>query len=347
MNRRRRTLAACVLAAVALSGTPVARAGLLDATIAAATATCGGTAVDPSTRSGRIRTAASYPQFMFEHDMSQLRIADDILRRENWGVTATSKQEVCDTLPYFMGQTSAFNRWVTVVDDGSGGAWVGGMFVLNDLTPTPSYLAIRFHVVDGLIQEMNEVTLTIDFRGQTDTTFGVPAQPTGLIERFFSDDSLAVGYTSLRSELGDTDEPIPGPAGVTRKAVKAYLDAFTSHDASKVPLADTARRLENMRARGTSGVEIRRQLEAPTMVAQSVQDLDLDVEGTSAFAIFKYDLDGSEAYAAMRFTVVDGLITEIEAVCAKGAHITGDPGPTRYAYCGDNTPSYSDPLVGG
>src|SRR5438067_7880267 len=77
---------------------PAARADYLDQTVrSAASGQCGSPAfADWNTRTGAIRTAATYPQFHAGHDPSYLRQdPKHFTRIENGSVTATSMKTIC------------------------------------------------------------------------------------------------------------------------------------------------------------------------------------------------------------------------------------------------------------
>jgi len=298
---------------------------------------CPGPAVDPPTRLGMIATANSYPAFHVQHDGSKLRLIADVIRIENGNVTATDAQTICDNASAFLGETDMSKKWAAVTDDG----WVVGFFSANELT-TPTYFAGRFQVQDGLIQRFEEVVYVVDSTSHVGSQQGVPAMPTAEVDRLFGADDLAVGYVSLRKELGDTTPPGPADAALVRAAARRYLDAFVSHHADDVPLADEVLRVENHRLRGRNAEEIRTQLEAPTMSVTAIYEdsVTIDIEGDSAVAFYRFEDPSSNAmsglpftgqsWAATRFRVRDGLITEIESIC-------GGIGGNR-PYCGDSTP---------
>lgn len=300
---------------------------------------CPGPAVDPPTRLGKIATANSYPAFHVQHDGSKLRLVADVIRVENGNVTATDAQTICGNTPMFLGETDMGKKWVAVTNDG----WVVGFFSTNELT-TPTYFAGRFLVKDGLIQRFEEVVYVLDSGSHVGSQQGVLAMPTAEVDRLFGADDLAIGYVSLRKELGDTTPPGPGNPVMVRAAARRYLDAFVSHHADDVPLADNAIRVENHRLRGRNAEEIRAQLEAPTMSVTAIYEdsVTIDIEGDSAVAFYRFEDSASSgtpegvpfasgaSWGATRFRVRHGLITEIESICS-------GIGGNRL-YCGDSTP---------
>jgi hypothetical protein len=118
------------------------------------------------------------------------------------------------------------------------------------------------------------------------------------------------------------------------EAAGKYLDALESHDASNVPLAETAVRTEQGGNTGNNAEEIRDGLEAPVMSSISgIRDRRWFVEPETHNAIAYYLLDSTTipptpahtatGHIAERFKVIDGLIHEIEAI------FWLSPGPTE------------------
>lgn len=144
----------------------------------------------------------------------------------------------------------------------------------------------------------------------------------------------------------------PGPctnnsAACVIEAAGKYLDALVSHDASDVPLAETAVRTEQGGNTGNNAQEIRDGLESPVMSSISgVRDRRWFIEPETHNAIVYYLLDSTTipptpahtatAHIAERFKVNDGLIQEIEAL------FWISPGPNEegsgWAYNGPLTP---------
>ncbi|HEY7106005.1 MAG TPA: hypothetical protein VH986_06365 [Acidimicrobiia bacterium] len=169
----------------------------------------------------------------------------------------------------------------------------------------PAYVAERFRVVDGAIAEIELV------HAATAVGTARPPRP----ER----------YPRGRGDAAPSRDQLVA-------AASAYLDALVSHDASAVPLAPQAWRVENGRNSGDSGAEIARALEADIMgVVTGVRDLVWCVEDDTAIVFYTLDVDlgrlpnvlttgdaaGSETSAKRlgeRFRVHDGLLAEIEVV---------------------------------
>lgn len=167
-------------------------------------------------------------------------------------------------------------------------------------TWTLSFIGERFHIVDGLIRE---------------------------IEVCYAPD-------------GDRHEPLERPARTpppseqipAREEVIAicqtYVDALLTGDGSSVKLAPYAWRIENGRDMGDSGEAIQQMLtsmlrDGPKVVT-GLDDLRWYVEGEEAVAFYTLTIDptalGQEGAEPVempiveRFRVHDGLITEVEPV---------------------------------
>lgn len=106
-------------------------------------------------------------------------------------------------------------------------------------------------------------------------------------------------------------------------AVDAYLDAIVSHDASAVPFAPNARRIENSMVTGRSGEGLRRDLDRSPKyrIIEAIRDKRFVVEGDQVVVYFLIDTAGYPggpqiltSQVAERFRLADGQITEIEAI---------------------------------
>ena len=129
--------------------------------------------------------------------------------------------------------------------------------------------------------------------------------------------------------MGSTrpDRPVRYPAGADSTeqvlaAAHAYVAALSSHDASRVPLADRAWRIENGRDAGASGAAIRASLESEVMHAvQSIADEQWFVSGDAAAVFYTLVVGTGGSHVSMRvaerFRIVDGALVEIEAVVAQ------------------------------
>ncbi|MCU1462823.1 MAG: cysQ [Acidimicrobiales bacterium] len=115
-------------------------------------------------------------------------------------------------------------------------------------------------------------------------------------------------------------------------AAKTYIDAFLSHDGSKVRLAPNARRTENGMVTGTSGREIANNLSTNQgdHAIYALRDVRWFVDGDQAIAYYLQDTAAPNTNAphtatvhlAERFKVDRGLIQQIEAI------FWASPGPT-------------------
>jgi hypothetical protein len=159
------------------------------------------------------------------------------------------------------------------------------------------YLMERFHIVDGMITEIEPVYATdASRRPRPDRPSRYPAT------------------TPSRAEVVDT-------------ATK-YLDALVSHVGSKVPLAPEAWRIENGHNSGDSGPAIAAALEIDIMkVVAGITETRWYVEGDTGIAYYTLHVDASlmpgaaadetgqrRVAMAERFRVHEGEVCEIEAV---------------------------------
>ncbi len=101
-------------------------------------------------------------------------------------------------------------------------------------------------------------------------------------------------------------------------AAEQYLfHGLVEHDPDKVPLAPNAVRTEQGHNTGDSGEAIAKSLRADIMnVIQGIRNVRWIVEGDQAVAWYELDTNRSDTpvLIAERFRVVDGLVTEIEAL---------------------------------
>jgi hypothetical protein len=286
---------------------------------------CPAPPVDPPTRVGRIATANTYLRSLVTHDTSELRVANDVVRTEEGGVTATGAKELCDG-----------NQGPVTVEDAVLGIrelrWpvVDGdqaiAFYLLDSPTSPTYIAERFQIVGGLIQHI-EAIFYIDIAGLLVGPESVASRPDGVTERLFASDDGPVGFFAPANRQGDVGAPMAGDRATVESAARAYLAALVSHDAAAVPMAGDARRVENRRTRGSSAVEIRAEIASNANAVTEVDHMTIYVEGDTAIAMYRvittaHDavglsvLGGSDVWAASRFHVVEGRIAEIESICS-------------------------------
>ena len=133
------------------------------------------------------------------------------------------------------------------------------------------------------------------------------------------------------------DGPAPPCTDTSRECVidaaGTYIAALVSHKGDDVRLAPNARRTENGLVTGSSGEEIRNDLETNQGDAAITGSRDIRwfVDGENAIAYYLLDTSGippitgphtATTHLAERFRVVNGLITEIEAI------FWAMPGPT-------------------
>lgn len=157
-----------------------------------------------------------------------------------------------------------------------------------------------------------------------DTGEGGPVSVT-VSERFGLRDGLICDIEAFHtmtpgSPMGWLDGVAEGAAdeGVV-SAVRAYLDALVSHDASAVSLADDVRRVENGIVNGEGSRHLRTELESDIMqMVQGISDERWVIAGDSA-AVF-YNLSAGSPGKVMpvmiaeRFRTDRGALLEIEAV---------------------------------
>jgi hypothetical protein len=123
-------------------------------------------------------------------------------------------------------------------------------------------------------------------------------------------------------------------------AAASYVDALVSHDSASARLADDVRRLGNGRVVLEGADALRAVIEREPVAAIDrvawivepphvavVYDLEADMTRAQQSETFGPRESWIPAYIAERFTVVDGLITEIEVVYA--ASEQGRPRPPR------------------
>ncbi|WP_243770101.1 hypothetical protein [Amycolatopsis acidicola] len=103
-------------------------------------------------------------------------------------------------------------------------------------------------------------------------------------------------------------------------AAHAYIDALLSHDASAVPLAADAHRVENGLPTGSSGADIRWQLENGPQyrVIDAIRDVTVTTDGDQADAHYLLDagvlgVDLATTEITEHFDVRGGEIHYIEA----------------------------------
>ena len=106
-------------------------------------------------------------------------------------------------------------------------------------------------------------------------------------------------------------------SAVIDAAEKYLFHGLVEHDGSKVPLADDVVRIEQGRNTGDGRAALVEALSTVGMgMIEAVENVRWIVEGEQAVAFYDLVLNVSElpVLIAERFRVVDGLITEIEAI---------------------------------
>ncbi len=114
---------------------------------------------------------------------------------------------------------------------------------------------------------------------------------------------------------------------VIEAAEKYLFHGLVEHDGSKVPLAENVVRTEQGRSTGEGRDGLIDALSHDVMnVITGIRNVRWIVEGDEAVAFYDLDVTTSDrpVLIAERFRVVDGLITEIEAIFYAQAATDGD-----------------------
>ena len=148
---------------------------------------------------------------------------------------------------------------------------------------------------------------------------------------------LGAGIGARASIAADSTGTTPPCTDTSRACVVdaagTYIAALVSHKGDALRVAPNARRTENGLVTGSSGDEIRHDVETNQgdMAITGARDIRWFVEGEHAVAYYLLDtstvpptpgVHTATVHLAERFRVVGGLITEIEAV------FWVTPGPT-------------------
>jgi hypothetical protein len=151
----------------------------------------------------------------------------------------------------------------------------------------------------------------------------------------------------------DTRSSIIGPA-------TSYLDALVSHDAASARLADDVRRVGNGRDVVSGADALRAVIEREPVGAidavrwvvdgphaAAVYDLEADLARATHGAGFSARAEWVPGYIAERFTVADGLVTDIEVVYAgTNRDLPRPPRPERYPrQTGSDAPARDDVIA--
>jgi hypothetical protein len=143
-------------------------------------------------------------------------------------------------------------------------------------------------------------------------------------------------------------------------AATSYLDSLVSHDSASARLAGDVRRIGNGRDVVSGADELRAVIEREPVGAidavrwvvdgqhaAAVYDLEADLGRATQSATFGSRDEWVPGYIAERFTVVDGLVTDIEVVYAgTGRDLPRPPRPERYPrQTGDDAPARDDVIA--
>jgi hypothetical protein len=235
-----------------------------------------------------VDVATTYLDALVSREADGARLAPDIRRINNGVLAVQGAYAIRDIIrnepPTVMGD----RRWVVDGED---------VIAFYDLEATvrgehwPAYVAEHFVVRDDLVHEL-DIVFAADPAKQPR-----PEHP-------------------RRYPEGDD------PRDVVLEISQAYVDALTSHDASRVPLADGAYRIENGASMGTTGPEIRAALESDGMkMIDRVEELRWFVGTGSAAAFYTLFVNaGNDAHVVCRigerFRVYRQELVEIEVVIA-------------------------------
>lgn len=237
-----------------------------------------------------VAAATDYLDALISHDADAVPLADHVRRINNGKVMAEGADELRAIIRREPKVTTHGFRWL--VDGDHAVTFYDLDADMGGDAPIPAYIAERFTVRNGLIEEI-EVVYTAR-----------PGEP--------------------RPPRPGRHPPAPGGGDETLAAARRYVEALVSHEATDVPAAADVWRVENGQVTADGGDDLRRSLESEIMHAvRAITDERWFVDGPDA-AVF-YDLrarvgDGPDdemtVRIAERFRVVGGEIVEIEAVFA-------------------------------
>jgi hypothetical protein len=292
---------------------------------------CPAPASSDHSRTGNIDTALTYLRSLVNHDTSTLRVASDAHRWEEGGLNAETAEELCsgNQGPVTIEDAVLSMRqlkWSVVDGDES-----IAMYYLDSPT-SPTYIAERFKVDHGLIQEI-EAIFYIDTTGLVVGPESVGSKPESQEERLLESDQGPAGFYAPMNSRGDITVPRAANRGAVQKAAQSYLDALVDHSkAVDIPFAANVEALVNRRDKSGTGESLQSYIASPANgISGSIVHLDhhplIYVEGDSAIAMYMvqstaHDAVGlgtaaglSDIWIATRFKVVGGQITELETVC--------------------------------
>jgi hypothetical protein len=297
---------------------------------------CPAPPVDPATRLGKIATANTYLRSLVTHDTSELRVAADVVRSEEGGVNATTAQELCDgnqgpaTIEDAVLSIRQL-KW-SVVDGDDAIA-----FYLLDSPTSPTYIAERFNVQGGLIHYI-EAIFYIDVTGLVVGPESLAQNPGSQVDRVFNSDDGPVGFFSPANKQGNVSEPNPADRATVGAAAQSFLDGLVTHDASSVPFATDVRQLVNRRDHSGTADQLRASIASSANAITGITNSHVYIEGDQAIAMYKIDSPAADTvglgavglpdiWAATRFKVTGGQITEIESMCSSSKFCGFTPSP--------------------
>jgi hypothetical protein len=302
---------------------------------------CPAPASADQTRTGNIDTALTYLRSLVNHDTSTLRVAVDAKRWEEGGKNADSAKQLCqgNQGPVTIEDAVLSMRqmkWSVVehheAEDGNPAYDDAIAWYYLDSPTSPTYIAERFRVQGGLIEEI-EAIFYVDTTGLVVGPESLASKPESQEQRVFDSDQGPAGFYAPVNNRGDITVPASAGVGRVRNAAQAYLDALVDHTkASAIPFAPEVKALVNRRDKSGSGDALRAYIGSDAnRIGAPMVHLDqhplIYVEGDSAVAMYMVGSLAQDAvglgtvvglrdlWVATRFKVVNGQITEVETVC--------------------------------
>jgi hypothetical protein len=238
-----------------------------------------------------VDVATTYLDALVSRDADHARLARGIRRINNGVLAVEGADAIREIIRNEPPTVMSDRRWVVDGEDA---------VAFYDVEATvrgdrwPAYIAEHFVVRDELVHELDIV---------------------------FSADTTRRPRPEHPRRYPEGDDPRDVVLDISRR----YVSALTSHDASDVPLADGAYRIENGGFVGTTGPEIRAALETDGMsIVDRVEDLRwfADTGRAAAFyTLFANIGDDAQAICRIgeRFRVYREELVEIEVVIATTA----------------------------
>ena len=242
-----------------------------------------------------VDVAGTYLDALVTQEADRALLAPDVRRLHNGKVMVEGADAIRDILRREPLAGAGDRRWVVdgehvivFYDVDADVARATGAAGAPD-TWIPTYIAERFLVRDGLVHEIDPI------------------------------------FCADMAKNPHPERPVRYPEGDDARDVvigiaQSYLDSLLSHDASAVPLADQAYRIENGVYMGSTGAEIRAALEHSSMsFLNRIEDVRWYAAPGSAVAFYTLYVDAGDAGEALcrigeRFRVFDGELVEIEVV---------------------------------